>query len=48
MRFYNERRKQLLDCNPNAGHVGLAKLEELQDKREYDVVPSAPPADLVL
>ena len=31
MRFYNERRKQLLDCNPNAGHVGLAKLEELFD-----------------
>lgn len=31
MRFYNERRKQLLDCNPNAGHVSLAKLEELFD-----------------
>lgn len=27
MRFYNERRKQLLDCNPNAGHTGLAELE---------------------
>ncbi len=31
MRFYNERRKQLLDCKPNAGHFGLAKLEELFD-----------------
>ena len=26
-RFYNERRKQLLDCEPNAAHVYLAKLE---------------------
>ncbi|HNZ71626.1 MAG TPA: NAD-dependent deacylase [Prolixibacteraceae bacterium] len=31
MRFYNERRKQLLDCKPNAGHFGLAKLEVLFD-----------------
>lgn len=27
MRFYNERRKQLLDCQPNPGHVGIAELE---------------------
>jgi NAD-dependent deacetylase len=27
-RFYNERRRQLLSCQPNAGHVGLARLEE--------------------
>lgn len=26
--FYNERRRQLLDVNPNAGHVGLAELEK--------------------
>lgn len=25
--FYNERRKQLLDVEPNAGHIGLAQLE---------------------
>ena len=25
--FYNERRKQLLDVEPNAGHIGLAELE---------------------
>lgn len=31
MRFYNERRKQLYECRPNAGHNGLAKLEELFD-----------------
>jgi NAD-dependent deacetylase len=28
MRFYNERRKQLLACEPNAGHRGLAGLEK--------------------
>ena len=28
LRFYNERRRQLADCKPNAGHLGLAKLEE--------------------
>jgi NAD-dependent deacetylase len=28
LRFYNERRKQLLEAKPNAGHVGLAGLEE--------------------
>lgn len=26
--FYNERRKQLLDVAPNAGHIGLAELEK--------------------
>lgn len=28
MRFYNERRKQLYECSPNAGHTGLVDLEE--------------------
>jgi NAD-dependent deacetylase len=28
LRFYNERRKQLLDAKPNAGHMGLAELEK--------------------
>lgn len=28
MRFYNERRKQLLTVKPNAGHIGLAELEQ--------------------
>jgi len=27
-RFYNERRKHLLEGEPNSGHFGLAKLEE--------------------
>jgi len=31
MRFYNERRKQLLNCQPNIGHFGLASLEKLFD-----------------
>jgi NAD-dependent deacetylase len=31
MRFYNDRRKQLLDCEPNAGHLGLAELERIFD-----------------
>jgi NAD-dependent deacetylase len=31
LRFYNERRKQLLDAKPNAGHMGLAALEEYFD-----------------
>jgi NAD-dependent deacetylase len=31
MRFYNDRRKQLYECKPNAGHTGLAKLEALFD-----------------
>lgn len=26
--FYNERHKQLLDVEPNAGHIGLAELEK--------------------
>ena len=26
--YYNERRKQLLDVEPNAGHIGLAELEK--------------------
>lgn len=26
--FYNERRKQLLDVEPNAGHIGLVELEK--------------------
>jgi len=28
MRFYNERRKQLFNVKPNAGHFGIVKLEE--------------------
>jgi NAD-dependent deacetylase len=28
LRFYNERRRQLADCKPNAGHKGLAELEK--------------------
>jgi NAD-dependent deacetylase len=28
LRFYNERRKQLADSKPNAGHMGLAELEK--------------------
>ena len=28
MDFYNQRRKQLLDAKPNAGHYGIANLEE--------------------
>ncbi len=31
MRFYNERRKQLLECEPNAGHYGLVELEQAFD-----------------
>lgn len=30
-RFYNERRKQLHDCEPNKGHYGLADLENYFD-----------------
>lgn len=30
-RFYNERRKQLLEVEPNAGHYNLVKLEEKFD-----------------
>lgn len=28
MRFYNDRRKQLYECEPNAGHLGLVDLEK--------------------
>jgi NAD-dependent deacetylase len=30
-RFYNERRKQLATARPNAGHVGIARLERYFD-----------------
>ena len=32
MQFYNERRKQLYECEPNAGHIGLVELE-----KDFDV-----------
>jgi NAD-dependent deacetylase len=32
MRFYNDRRKQLYECSPNAGHLGLVDLE-----KDFDV-----------
>lgn len=28
LEFYNQRRKNVLDAQPNAGHIGLAELEE--------------------
>ncbi|MCF6334021.1 MAG: NAD-dependent deacylase [Draconibacterium sp.] len=31
MRFYNERRKQLFEAKPNAGHLGIAELEKWFD-----------------
>lgn len=31
MDFYNQRRKQLLDAKPNAGHYGIAELEKWFD-----------------
>jgi NAD-dependent deacetylase len=31
LRFYNERRRQLADCQPNAGHIGVARLEKYFD-----------------
>ncbi|MDD4516738.1 NAD-dependent deacylase [Massilibacteroides sp.] len=31
--FYNQRRRQLLECKPNAGHIGLAALEKYFDVR---------------
>ncbi len=31
LRFYNERRRQLEECKPNAGHTGLAELEKYFD-----------------
>jgi NAD-dependent deacetylase len=33
LRFYNERRKQLMECRPNAGHIALKKLEDAYDVR---------------
>jgi len=33
LRFYNERRKQLLEVAPNAGHLGLVELEKYFDVR---------------
>ena len=33
LRFYNERRKQLFSCEPNAGHLALAALEKYFDVR---------------
>lgn len=32
LRFYNERRKRMWECEPNAGHRGLVELE-----RDFDV-----------
>lgn len=31
LRFYNERRRQLSGCEPNAGHKGIAELEKYFD-----------------
>lgn len=31
LRFYNERRKQLFQSEPNAGHLGIAELEQWFD-----------------
>ena len=31
LEFYNQRRKQLLECLPNAAHFALAKLEKKFD-----------------
>jgi NAD-dependent deacetylase len=31
LRFYNERRRQLAGCKPNAGHTGLVQLEKYFD-----------------
>ncbi len=33
LRFYNERRKQLLESSPNSGHYGLVKLQKYFDVR---------------
>ncbi len=35
LRFYNERRRQLKDARPNAGHTGLAALE---NQFEVDII----------
>lgn len=31
LKFYNERRRQLLQCEPNRAHIALAELEEKYD-----------------
>lgn len=31
LEFYNQRRRQMVNCNPNAGHKALADLEEFFD-----------------
>jgi len=31
LNFYNQRRKQLLECKPNRAHIALAELEEKYD-----------------
>jgi len=31
LEFYNQRRKQLLECEPNAGHYALAELQQKYD-----------------
>lgn len=31
LEFYNQRRRQLLECNPNRGHFALAELEDKYD-----------------
>jgi len=31
LEFYNQRRKQLYECKPNAGHYALVRLEEKYD-----------------
>jgi NAD-dependent deacetylase len=33
LRFYNERRKQLIETSPNQGHLGLVELEKYFDVR---------------
>ncbi len=33
LRFYNERRKQLLETSPNTGHMGLVELEKKYEVR---------------
>ena len=33
LNFYNQRRRELLNTKPNAGHIGLADLEQ-----EFDVI----------
>lgn len=33
LEFYNQRRKQLIECSPNMAHFALAKLEEKYDVR---------------